>query len=534
MTILYLTAILILIPIFLGLFFFRIVGIREQNNKLTYLCGTLLLFSMFEVVGVVSVKQNYSLTKMTSIFISICAVLILAAVFICRKELMLFCSRILCTKKNSYILVALFILLLLSALIFVPYDSKDILKETVGTTVYSDTLYQVNPLTGQEMINGMYPINQICTWPLLMASMVKITQCDIATVTDYAVPIFTIILHLTVVGLWAQKLVKPKLFMIIYCTFLIGAGNIKGQFTFLLLHRGYWGNTILLCVILPFLFYLLYTWKNEKSNNKKPIFYANLISLLAIIGSSLMLANLSILIDELKEIIVGSIGFSILAVLLCGIYCLANNSLSDKSSITKYLAAGIVCIVLGWWIVIAAFILTDTYNKLGSKNERRIGSTLIIIVAVLCGNGVFVQNGLAYRTFNQNTEEQVLEAILEDCDNTPVILAGPNSIMDIARKYNSELLLPYGRDYWTAGINNDIGDIYDDEAYALYANIVYMNDNLSSVENLTEEQNEKMLNLASLAADNSCNYLVTTAQLKSAKWNLLTEIDSYSVYYMIK
>ena len=106
-------------------------------------------------------------------------------------------------------------------------------------------------------------------------------------------------------------------------------------------------------------------------------------------------------------------------------------------------------------------------------------------------------------------------------------IAPPGGVTELARKIDGNILLPYGKDYWIPGVNEEIGDIYDDEAYALYANMVEMESG--------DIDEDGMLRIATFASDTGCDILITTEELpESAFYEQIQKIDRYIVYSVIK
>ena len=164
MSILFMIAFIGVLPLFFGILFQKLMKKKELGRIDLYLTGTLLFFALFEIVGIAAVKLNFSLDLLMTMFAGGCSVLLLLSLFWCRRTVGTVLSGMeqsMRFRRNSFLMIVLFLLIGSVIWIYQPYHVADTMEETVRTTLATNALFEYNPLTGEQMTNGMYPINQL-------------------------------------------------------------------------------------------------------------------------------------------------------------------------------------------------------------------------------------------------------------------------------------------------------------------------------------------------------------------------------------
>lgn len=138
-----------------------------------------------------------------------------------------------------------------------PYIQEDITIETVQTIRSTNTVYEINPLTGSAFTEGMPLRLKILVLPVLYAMLSQWTNLSPQTICYEIVPILVLILSYLVYSRWAVFLFqedKKKQFLFILFVALIyqfGSYAIVTD-SFGLFTMGYTGETIRRAVILPY------------------------------------------------------------------------------------------------------------------------------------------------------------------------------------------------------------------------------------------------------------------------------------------
>lgn len=536
--ILLLSAFLILIPLLLGTGFCKIMKQRICNNGLRMISGLMILMTVFEGLCLFAIKLNLSLHQLSMLFLMTICVLLMLTLFIIRKELSVVTLSV--RKSISYgtdklILTAIVILILICLFVYLPSNASDTISETVRTTLFTNTLYQFNPLTGQSMENGMYPICQVCTTPLFDACVIMLTGTDIDMYLNVVFPAFTILGSLLVMWLWAKMTAKPRIYMIVYTLLVLFSLNKSGTFAYELLHQGHLGNIFVIAVILPFICYLIYMGRKVNSPITSILYVILIMAVLAMNINITSVKHVLLFTDTYTRAI------TIAVLLIAAVYFLHTERFARKQNILWYILLSIIVLITGFYYPVMAFVLADVLERLEAGMRRNM---LLIAVAgfiVLSGSiFLYTQGDARIKTDSDQTEaiEDVIN-IVEDFKTEQnlesITLAAPREILATVRKKNASILLPYGRDYWNADVNLEIGDIYNDVAYCLYAGLVEMEDTITQ-ESAMDEQTEQLLTrIAGTAKDLNCEILVTTSDLLSLEsWCLLTKTDGYSVYIVVK
>lgn len=170
------------------------------------------------------------------------------------------------TAKTLLHLYPFWILLLGGLIVFqiiwnywmhIPYISNDIMGETVQTMLSADSIYSVNPLTGQAFATGMPMRLKILVLPTLYAVFCKWTGLSVITVCYSIMPMIILLLSYLVYSRWAVYLFpqegrKQVLFMLFVAVIYQFGCYSSVMDSFLLFFRGGQGETLRTCVLLPY------------------------------------------------------------------------------------------------------------------------------------------------------------------------------------------------------------------------------------------------------------------------------------------
>ncbi len=165
--------------------------------------------------------------------------------------------------KAEKILAGIFGLLVLSQVIFLLaggglYRQGDMTVETVGSFLYADQVYQVNPLTGNAYQGGIPVRLKILCLPSLYGMLCRLFSLDPGTVVWWVMPLVTLACSYGAfynVGRCLFPGDRKKLFVFLSAVaLLMWAGDYRfGMDGFGLLHSGWQGVVIRNLVLLPWL-----------------------------------------------------------------------------------------------------------------------------------------------------------------------------------------------------------------------------------------------------------------------------------------
>lgn len=138
-----------------------------------------------------------------------------------------------------------------------PYILNDITGETVQTMLSTDSIYEVNPLTGYAFTDGMPMRLKVLVLPTLYAALCKWTGLPVITVCYSIMPMLMLLLSYLVYSRFAVYLFpeegrKQVLFMFFTAVIYQFGCYSKVTDSFLLFFRGGQGETFRTCVLLPY------------------------------------------------------------------------------------------------------------------------------------------------------------------------------------------------------------------------------------------------------------------------------------------
>lgn len=170
-------------------------------------------------------------------------------------------------KKQEQIIFFLFGVIVLAQLLRTVaagkvYPAGDMTAETVNTVLATDTLYQINPMTGQAYTQGAPLRLRILCLPTLYAILCELTGATAAQVVWIAVPAVTLLccyLAYTTVAraLFPEDGRKRGIFLILVAAVLWAGGYLYGMDGFGVQFAGYRGVSIRMAVLVPYTFGLI-------------------------------------------------------------------------------------------------------------------------------------------------------------------------------------------------------------------------------------------------------------------------------------
>lgn len=175
--------------------------------------------------------------------------------------------------KGERIVFALFFLLVIGQMIAIVagrfvYMQRDMTVETVNSFLSTNTVYQVNPLTGQPYEAGMPLRLRILCLPTLYGILCKLFGLSAIQVVWTGIPFITLILCYLAYSLLARLLfadsrLKRGCFLALAALLFMAGDYAYGMDGFGLLHGGFWGVTIRGAVLLPYVISLVLRKKHK-------------------------------------------------------------------------------------------------------------------------------------------------------------------------------------------------------------------------------------------------------------------------------
>ncbi|MCR5756020.1 MAG: hypothetical protein K6G30_14565 [Acetatifactor sp.] len=237
-----------------------------MENKLTradkILIGFLLIIGLSEVANLVAIVLHKPFSAGIRLFIAACVILMIAVIFLPAKET----HRIALTGQGKIVHLAFIALFLLQLLYILQgknvYDGGDLTVETVNTMLTTDTIYQINPLTGQAFAQGMPMRLKIISLPMLYAFLCRVIPLESYFIIQQLVPAIVLALayfaySALAEALFAEDTWKQSVFLLCVAILISFGDYMYGMEGFGVLHAGYRGATIRMAVIVPYLFSLL-------------------------------------------------------------------------------------------------------------------------------------------------------------------------------------------------------------------------------------------------------------------------------------
>lgn len=254
------TVVLLAMPLLLGLSF---RSDRDAGIAMRYISGSFVMLCAMQVATLVLRFFSWDFERVSiSCWVLLGLIGILTVIF--ARDRLFYVSRERMRLNDGSIV---FGILLLVQLVAVFCAKKDVLNdttaETIQTILYTNSVNEVNPVTGLEPVLPMSTLPSLTALPVFYASLVYVTGADVSFLLYRIVPMLVLLLSYTVYGLLGRALFdsdrKRSYFLV-----LLSLLNIFGCFSdslmpYQLLHRGFAGDTIAFAVIFPFMIYIAVT-----------------------------------------------------------------------------------------------------------------------------------------------------------------------------------------------------------------------------------------------------------------------------------
>lgn len=307
-----LSIVLLWISIYLtGMLLCKTGGEKETSQLWIHLTGFFFLFFSQGVVFTVAQFLEFSFSQACNFLLLWLAVVSLAAVPICRKELAVLPTRVksrLIKGKGEPLYPVLAAWLLLGIFLVMCKgmvgNRQDALLETMQTSLVTDTINQVHPFTGQIMEQGVILSKRLLTLPFWYGGLQIWTGFSPQNTVWVWGSFFTIIFSLMAAAELVSLLFegdsrKTGLFVCLMELLILSGDYIHSSAGYQLLFYGYSGEIIVGAVALPMLLCLLYRfflpflYPRDREGRKKQLgLWSVVFKLGMVVGSSLFLAPL--------------------------------------------------------------------------------------------------------------------------------------------------------------------------------------------------------------------------------------------------
>lgn len=254
-----------------GASFQRVDKAQRLNGADALLTGELILTGLAVTAHLAAVFTGQSFSRCRILFLGILgAALLLAAglwlLYLIKrksKEEPLAANEIKNPDREDRILTGIFLMLALAQLVYLlwnagVYTQGDMTVETVGSFLRTDSVYGVNPMTGQAYTAGIPSRLKILCLPTLYGIFCSLSGLAPDIVVTAAVPVWIFVSSYAAffcVGksLFPESRKKRSCFMITIVILMWAGGLLYGMDGFNLLYCGYRGVTIRNLVLLPYL-----------------------------------------------------------------------------------------------------------------------------------------------------------------------------------------------------------------------------------------------------------------------------------------
>ena len=223
----------------------------------------LLLFVMLIVTAVCSI-----ISTSFSLYIIVQHMLVIGFILLTiwkywRKEKLKIDKNRNRTLNNRWELWIISILVIIQAgliLVSTPILSGDITLEIVNTTLHSNQINQIHPLTGRPFIQSLTSMDKLVCYPILLAYLSKLFYNNVQVTLFGIVPIGILLLNVMIMYKISLSLLPDQkkgqaYFLISYLLVMLLGNYSVYSLPYRLYHYGYTGETFVLFVLLPLVIY---------------------------------------------------------------------------------------------------------------------------------------------------------------------------------------------------------------------------------------------------------------------------------------
>lgn len=259
---------LYLLSMLLGGFFQegeRVEPVKESAE------GLFLLLTVLEITSLICIFTRRSLKILTLMTAGVLLVFIVLSVIRNRKRWFFAVKNIQIRRPDGLLVILVVLIVLQTAMLGIGTHMDDddaFYVATATTSVDTDTLYQIEPYTGN--VYGNFPARYVLSpFPMLAAVISRCTGIRPAVVCHTVYPFFLIPLAYGVYALLAEKVFagkkeEKKLFLIGVSLIQLYSGFSSLTVGKFLLIRIWQGKAILAAIILPYLLYFALEYGSQR------------------------------------------------------------------------------------------------------------------------------------------------------------------------------------------------------------------------------------------------------------------------------
>lgn len=285
----------IVVPILLGIGFFRKDEKEKNNILLAYVWGYLIQFAVFQFITVPMIYLHSRFTTLLYIWIGIIGGLSIVGLFFNRKRLKeIFCDSIQKIKEIPVIAIGAIVLIVIQ--LYVPFrymyqNNDDARFVGIATTaIETNTLMQYDALTGKPYANVAPTRRTLAPFSLYIAVTSKLIFSEPAIVAHTIFPVVFISFGYAVYFLIAKKMLRlnrEEIFIFLIFFSIINIFGFFSRFTpsAYFLRRIWQGKAMVAGIYIPLAYLLLDT--AIKSGRKLDWFAIVLLSLSAAMASTI-------------------------------------------------------------------------------------------------------------------------------------------------------------------------------------------------------------------------------------------------------
>lgn len=530
----------VMLPVLPGIGLLRL---KRERGSITmtecYMTGLLACFLLGTIASCITIKLSRGFSFYCRLLAGLFTVCSLLSLFVGRGLIrdMILRMRDQAGRKRekkkyrkrqiaeAVILLLLAVIQIAGYFLYVPDTGMDTMTETIATTALTDAVFVHDPVTGQRLANGMFPLYKLVSQPLLYGSIHRLSGMGLAGFLYLAVPIWLLAVNFAVLRAWAGMLLggqkeKRNLFLIFASLLIVMGDGNTASYAYCLLHNG-WRGMAVAAVLLLMGGYILYEMLVKKE------------WLYGVMGLLLTLAALAaacpLLPPDITRLSVGDRQWGMLLLSILGLY-LVRERTKKRWRRQEAVLLGI-CLLSGIFpdspfpVLGTAFALTVMW---GVADEWKRGVVMfagLMIMICMTGSVLPFRADIPKWRYIPEGSRAIQDKITELAEtyDREVMLAAPEDVMEKARLADARIVLPYGKDLWHEGCNREVRSFYPygEEALILH-------------EQMKNDYNQPDT-VAALAMGLDCDILVlrermSTDAMRQYGWQETEAVPGYAVY----
>lgn len=243
---------------------YRKDSVKDMGMTDTMLTGAIVVIGLAEAAHIGAVVLGRSFSDCVFLFLAgLAAALLGAAVLLILNYSKNKISEIKKPySKEETIFVLIWCGMVLIQLLLITesgriYLTGDMTVETVNTMLATDTIYQMNPLTGQNYVQGIPMRLKMLCLPTLYAILCDVFRYDAMDLVWRVIPVFTLLgcyaaFYSVAKSLFEKDRKKISVFMIAVALLLWVGDYMYGMDGFGLQYAGFRGVSIRMLILLPY------------------------------------------------------------------------------------------------------------------------------------------------------------------------------------------------------------------------------------------------------------------------------------------